>query len=210
MLGADGKMTWDAEADRQLFLTVLKNQEIKVDAAGASKELGCTPLAVTKRIAKLKSMIRTKAEEDGKDGDASITNAVTENNGNAAKTSPPAKLGKVSKVKNPVSRSKTAPAMKKQKTANGTGKARGRPPKSAKIIATPDSSDRSTEITTEPKINFGGTHFEPINKPTNKRKRLDIDEGEKAVNGDFDRKVKDEEEDLKDGLENAENASEEA
>ncbi|KAL9044724.1 MAG: hypothetical protein Q9214_002154 [Letrouitia sp. 1 TL-2023] len=210
MLGADGKMTWDAEADRQLFLTILKNQEIKVDTVGASKELGCTPLAVTKRIAKLKSMVKAKAEEDGKDGDAPIADGATQNNGNAAATKPgkASKASKASKANDPAPKTRNAPGVKRQKVAKGLSKARGRLPKSVQKIATPDTSDDGIEIKSEPKINFGGTEFTPINNPTNKRKRLDVDE-EESASGYLNGKVKSEEEDYEDGFEDAESVFEE-
>ncbi|KAI4159794.1 MAG: hypothetical protein LQ342_006305 [Letrouitia transgressa] len=203
MPATDGKMTWDAEADRKLLLTILKNQEIKVDTVGASKELGCTPIAIKNRISRLKSMVKAKDEEDGKDDDASNTNGATQNNGNAA----PIKPRKASKANSLVPKTKAAPPVKKQKTANGTSKARGRPPKSAQKIATPDTSDDGAMIKSEPKINFGGTHFTPVNEPTNKRKRSDVDE--ESASEDFNGKVKAEEESYEDGFQNADSVFEE-
>lgn len=149
-------------------------------------------------------MAKPKTEEDGKDKDASKTNGTAQSNASTALSKP----AKASKASNPAPMIEATHVAKKPKTAKPTGKPRGRPPKSEQKIATPEVSDEAVKIKPEPKINFGGTHFEPINKSTTKRKRSDVDE-EESAGEDVDRKVKEEEE-YEDGLENAESVPEEA
>ncbi|KAF4551598.1 Hypothetical protein D9617_13g101000 [Elsinoe fawcettii] len=88
------KMTWDADGDRKLLLSIIKNGSVTLDYNAVASDLGCTPKAVRVRFGRLKEMSGVTGDTaKGNKRDASDTNGDEEDGGKKKRMKASSKKG---------------------------------------------------------------------------------------------------------------------
>ncbi|MCJ1284257.1 hypothetical protein MMC26_003588 [Xylographa opegraphella] len=80
------KMTWTAEAEKELLLAVIAQNPVPIDYVAIAAQMGCTPRAVEERMKKLK-----KAAKDTESEPAVAAHITSKRKSGSAKTAIPKK-----------------------------------------------------------------------------------------------------------------------